>query len=323
LYQQSKQPHNNTDVNTDIPKGASFSPTGSVMSRLHHDDVSFNEAIDSYSPSRYQLPKEERYGEIDILFGEHAWWKPAMIAAGFDRVVGVADWDEEMGEIFKSAIPFSLQSFATGFFNLLDVALIGHLIGTSDANAFVVVSLLTWITSTLNYGFCEALGKTIPVALGNEDNRSVGVYLNTSMTLYTVGIFPIAIIWCFYTKEILLWLGFDDSTAQLAQDFAYLQVMLEWVTGLDYCFHLFLDVTGHERYSTYTMFIHNIGQTLGVIVPVLAGQNDLIWVGVCRVVFSCCLLFGSGCVILYLGWMEPFAQGFLTVPLSVSCSCIV
>jgi Na+-driven multidrug efflux pump len=191
-------------------------------------------------------------------------------------------------------------------------------VGTTEANAFVVVNLLTWITSTLNYGFCETLGKTIPIALGEENNKLAGIYLNTSMTLYTIGIIPIAIIWSLLSRETLLWLGFDDTTAQMAQDFAYLQVMLEWVTGIDYCFHLFLDVTGHEKYSTVTMFIYNIGQTLGVVVPVLAGKKGLIWVGVCRVAFSILLVFGNGVIILFLGWIEPFSQGFLTVPLSVS-----
>lgn len=286
------------------------------MSRLQHDDVSFNEAIDTYGQSNYQLPKEETSGEIDIIFGKNAWWRFKMILGGFDRTVGIAEWDEELVALFKLALPFSLQSFATGFFNILDVALIGHFVGATEANAFVIVTSLTWITNTFNFGFCEVLGKTIPSA--DDNHKLAGIYLNTSMAMYTIGIIPIAIIWFSSTRAIFLWFGFDDTTAEVAQDFAYLQVMLEWVTGMDYCFHLFLDVTGHEKYSTITMFISNIGQTLGVVVPVLAGQKGLVWVGVYRVAFSGLLVFGNGVIILFLGWIEPFAKGFLTMPLNVS-----
>ena len=246
------------------------------MSHLHHDDVSFNEAVDSYSPTQYRLPTEQESGEVDILCGEHAWWKPDMLAGVLDRIVGIAEFDNELSEIVKSALPFSMQSFAGGVFNLVDIGLVSHLFGGSEVSVFVVVPLLTWIANAANYGFCEALGKTIPVAMGKTHDELSGKYLYTSLSLYTVGMLPTAIIWSLATKPMFLWLGFDNETADLAQTYAYMQVLLEWITGIEYCSQLFLDIIGHEKYSTFTIFGQNLGQTLGVVLPVFVGPSTAV-----------------------------------------------
>ena len=311
---------------------------GSAMSQLHYDDVSFTEAIDSYdnNATQYMLPNMKEPGEIDICFGEHVWYKPSMIIGALDRIIGIAEYDDEFSAVVHLAVPFSIQSFVTGMFNIIDVALVCHLYGGMEANVFVVVPMLTWITNTVNYGFCEALGKTIPEVMlldtaeetkgrskskYNADRLS-GKYLNTSLSLYTFGMIPTVLIWSLGTKSIFLWFGFDEETAILAQDYAFLQICSEWITGVEYCIHLFLDLIGHEKYSTYTLFAQSVGQTLSVIIPklLLLGhtRDDLLLVGFFRVMILGILMFLDTCIVLYYGWIESFASGFLAIPFQVS-----
>lgn len=359
-----KQTKRNGSKGTDQQSQAGYGGTdcgismaGSAMSRLHYDDVSFTEAIDSYNATQYIAPKMERSGgggDVDILFGNKAWWKPSMIMGALDRIIDIADYDDEFTKIVDLACPYSLQNFVTGIFNVIDIALVSHLYGGSEVNVFVVVPMLTWITNTMNYGFCEALGKTIPeaTAMMIDDNSSKdndndnkkknyrgktqqqkqyhldklsGKYLNTSLSLYTFGMIPTVIIWSLCTKPIFLWFGFDESTATIAQEYAFIQICSEWISGLEYCIHLFLDLIGHEKYGVYTMFMQNFGQTISIILPKLlfveGGQQYkdlLLYVGYFRVMTLGILMFVDTCIILYHGWIESFASGFFAIPFQVS-----
>jgi hypothetical protein len=307
------------EVHLDRNQSYPQSHQGSVMSKLHHDDVSFNEAMDSYDgPGRYQLPREEDSGEVDILCGEHAWWKPSMIAAGFDRVVGIAEWDEETTTIFTAALPLSLQSALAGVFGIVDVALVGFLVGAREANAFIIISLFSSLTNMFNYGFYEALGSLVPFAIAEEDHELAGKCINASLSLYAVGSAPIIVFWTFFAKNVVLWLGFDEATAELAQGFAIYQALLEWISGMDYCFHFFLGVTEHERYSAFSMVTWNLMQTIGIALPILIGQTDLTMIGMCRLVFSAALLLANFTIISCLGWLKPYSGGLLSLPVRPS-----
>lgn len=291
----------------------------SIMSRLHHDDVSFTEAVDNYrAPSFYRLPTdEEGSGDVNALFGKHAWWRPKTIMAAFDGLVGISDFDDEMMVLVKSSLPSSFQGFWTGAFNLLDVSLVGLLLGTEEASVFVIVSLLTWLPTTFNYGFCEALAKLVPAALEQDESKVAGMYLNTCMSLYTLGMIVVGLIWSLLTQQTFLWLGFDNETACLAQQYAYIQVALEWVTGIGYCIHLFLDVTGHERYSTFANMAFGIGQTSGILLASFFGQDNLVYVGLCRFMFAAFHVLASSLIVVNLGWVDGYCNGILSIPLKV------
>lgn len=51
---------------------------------------------------------------IDLCCGDNAWWKPFMIAAAFERLLDVMEWDREMKRILNLSIPFSVSAVAAG-----------------------------------------------------------------------------------------------------------------------------------------------------------------------------------------------------------------
>lgn len=200
--------------------------SNSAMSRLHQDDVSFTEAIDKYGPakSHQRDPGPQNMAEVDLVCGERAWWRPAMLRDGFDRLVSISECDDEMMALVRSAVPFSGQAFVTGFLNLLDVALVGQWLGTREASIFVIVSLLTWLPTTFVYGFAEALAKLVPAALEVDRNAKAGNYLSTSFVWFTLFMVPIGVLWSFQMSNALVWFGFDKETADQAQSYAQVHV---------------------------------------------------------------------------------------------------
>jgi Na+-driven multidrug efflux pump len=71
------------------------------------------------------------------------------------RVIEITDWDSETKRLVSLAIPFSIQGCVEGVFQTLNVAAIGNFVGTKEANAYVVVTILLEFTNTFNYGFSE------------------------------------------------------------------------------------------------------------------------------------------------------------------------
>lgn len=84
----------------------SSSSLPTVLSRLHHDDISFTEAIDKYTTPTVRLPNnmdhpQDELGEIDIICGDRVWWKPKMMECAWDNLVYISDfwrrrWDDSL-----------------------------------------------------------------------------------------------------------------------------------------------------------------------------------------------------------------------------------
>jgi Na+-driven multidrug efflux pump len=292
------------------------------LSRLHHDDVSFTEALDQYTIPKVPIPKmdhpQDELGEIDVFWGDRAWWKPKMISSAWDKLVQISDLDDEMIALLRIALPASAQGFLHGLFNLLDVSLIGYLIGTQPASVFVLVSLLTWLPTTLMYGFLEALGKVIPFTIDQCNPKLAGVFLFMAMFTFSLAMALIGLFWTFTMKMMFLRIGFDDNTALLAEQFVSVQIALEWITGIGYGLHLLLDITGHERYSTYSNLIFGLGQTTAVIIQTLFGQKkSLFSVGLGRVVFASLHLLGTILLAGWWGWLDHYNICIATISLLV------
>jgi hypothetical protein len=109
----------------------------SVLSKLDQDAVSVKDAVDAL----------EGYPSKDDVAKQH-WW---------ERFIEIAEWDFEMKRIASLAVPFSIQGAAQGVFQILNVAILGKLLGVREANAYVVVTILLEFTATLNYGFSEGM----------------------------------------------------------------------------------------------------------------------------------------------------------------------
>ena len=84
-----------------------------------------------------------------------AYFDLSELATAFNRLVEVANWDDEMKTLWKLSRPFATQAFVEGFFDLLSVGIIGHVFGAREANAYVVVMILNKLTNFVNYGFYE------------------------------------------------------------------------------------------------------------------------------------------------------------------------
>jgi hypothetical protein len=283
---------------------------GSLLGTMDHDQVSANDAIDEESPSQSNIantssPHHQLSKPIIPLFGKK------FVLEGLDKLIDIADWDKEMKRVWWLAKPFTIQAFLESLFAIVIVALVGHFLGVREANAYVVVTILSEFTNTINYGFHEALGTLGPQAEGAGNDQLVGQYMQLAMVFYALGAIPVIILWSLVTEEAVLWFGFDQETARIGQGYAYSYTVIELIRGVGYCLHSFLDFSDHEYYSTVVQVSDIVGQLVVVIVLPVSGCKDLVLIGIAQVAVTLFMTVGNFVYVTYRGWLDDVWEGLV------------
>jgi hypothetical protein len=115
--------------------------TPSILSKLDVDEISVQDAIDAKDS-----------GVRPTVHVEDRAQNPSF---GWVQFLEIADWDKEMRKYVALAVPICLQAVSVELFAIINVAIVGHIIGVREANAFVVVGILLELTTTLTRGFGE------------------------------------------------------------------------------------------------------------------------------------------------------------------------
>ena len=295
----------------------------SVLSQLDQDAVSIRDAIDA---------QDGTYAVEHRPYEEYP-------SSNWDRLLEVVEWDFEMARMSALTIPYSIQGIAEGIFQIITVAIIGNFIGVREANAYVVVTILLEFTAAFTYGFGEgkpkfcnelfflrsiltskqAVGTLGPQAEGAGNSVLVGRYLQLAIIFYIIGSIPGIAIWSFLTESAVIWFGFDQETASMAQNYAYPFLATVVFEGIDSCMHEFLDITGHEKYSTFVEILHFAFQAAAVIVMAAVGYKDLVLIGIVQCFIAFLVAVANFALVLYMGWLDNYWEGLvLTFSLRVS-----
>jgi hypothetical protein len=147
--------------------------------------------------------------------------------------------------------------------------------------------------------------------------KLAGLFLSMAMVFFTFTMASIGLFWTFTMKMTLLRFGFDDNAALLAEQYVYVQITLDWISGIGYCLHLLLDVTGHERYSTCSNIIFGLGQTTAVVFQTVLGTKSLLYVGLCRALFAALHVLGTTFLVGWWGWLDHYNMCIAAIPFPV------
>lgn len=110
----------------------------SVLSALTSDAVGIDDALDArdgVAPSARFLEEENKSDKIR------------------ERILKIVDYDVETHRLVKLFLPYAVQGVIGGVFAMVDVAIIGYMLGVQAANIWVVIGILMEFTEVLTYGF--------------------------------------------------------------------------------------------------------------------------------------------------------------------------
>jgi multidrug resistance protein, MATE family len=286
----------------------------SVLSKMDTDEVSVKSFTmdaehEDFIPKQFQCAEDD---EDDITCcGANAWWQPKWVITYFDRVVALSEWDLEMIKIMKLTLPFAAQALFSSILSILTVSVIAKFMGTRDVTIYVVVDMIVQFTGEFVGGFNYALTTLCSQAAGANQNKLCGQYVQMAILLYVLFSLPFMFLWWSHTDTVVLWLGFDEESAIIAQEFARVYVFSILVQGVSNTVHALLDVIELENYST----VVGISQEIVTFVTILQvalffepGLSDiaLIHLGIGL------LFLGLNIVFIGIkGWFKPYLSGIL------------
>jgi O-antigen/teichoic acid export membrane protein len=278
----------------------------SIMGKLDQDEVSFRDAVDA-SDSVY----EDTFNLINDDNQSGHWWKLSRLATTFDTILVIAELDFEMKRIFKLGFPFVLQAMAEGISEAARVAFIGRFVGTNAVAAYVVVDLVVGLTTQCLAGFQDALTTLCSHSIGAGNKKLTGQYIQMSTIVYSLCYVPVIYFWINYIDDALRWLGFDEATTKIGEDFAVLFLFYELVRGISGSIHAVLDVIGLEIYSTLFVVVQEIVAAIVTLVLALQPEPTLQTIGYAYISVASGALIVNVSVILMNGWFGPDMEGII------------
>jgi hypothetical protein len=139
------------------------------------------------------------------------------------RIITCHNCDSLTMGMMGLALPYLTQASITAASEVIQVAIVGHQLGSSTLSIYIVIDLFIKLT-TDTVGSIIMSGNTMIAQIAESDHgRSpykIGTYLQLSIVFYVIGFLPLLVFWSFFTKDILLYLGNDLSYAELGQQFA-------------------------------------------------------------------------------------------------------
>ena len=316
LRQQQQQRHewnsHNSNTLAREPEGSSVvdetrsEVTPSILSKLDPDAISVHDAVDAregIAPSLLHHDRLEAAGEDRRTNGygcRHPW---------LERLLEVVDLDTEMHKYIALATHYSVQGILGELLGLVEIALIGHLMGPKQANAYIVVGILCGFTGTITTGFYECTGLLLPQAYGARNYLMIGRYMQLGTVFYTVAAIPGAIFWCFYMKRGILWYGFDEETAVMGQKYLLVTLPTFFTYGFDAILWEVLNTLGHESYATWFTVFSGIFHTGIVVAMLFCGVKDLFILGIFEMLSEVFFFVLNLGIMIYMGWLDKYWDG--------------
>jgi len=258
----------------------SGSPERSVMSRSvlskADDTISPNDAVDASDPGRLPAACEMEEEDLQVCCGKNALWRPKIIRRAFGKLSEIADFDHESKRIIKLSIPFTVSEILDGVFEVVEMALVGRIIGTDALAAYVVVELLIGTSGEFIDGIVDAQLTVAMHAIGAGNNYLAGQYTQISATLYFIANIPFIIMWYIITKPVVLWLGMSQNVADIGQGYANVALIVGLIDGLFGCYEGLLEITNHEVYCMVVGIIGSILEVLAVAGAMLGRKISLV-----------------------------------------------
>ncbi|MGK3739617.1 MAG: Na+-driven multidrug efflux pump [Bacillariaceae sp.] len=259
--------------------------------------------------------------EIALDLSRKRPWVCYFCSSGFFRkIFKLLSFDDEMKEILKLAAPYTSITVVSSIFSLLEVGVIGRLLGTNDLSAYFAVQYIIELATIFLYGIMQALHVTCCQAIGAENWKLAGQYVQLSVWIHQIYFIPLMILFWNRFDEIVLRLGFDEEIAESAQLYANYAMLYQAISVYHYAILQLLDVTDRENYSAIINSLQSALSFVGVLIFVNIHDGAQLWMlGLVRILIMVGFFLMNTIIVIWKGWLEGFWSGLVgSNPMSMS-----
>ena len=260
---------------------------------------------------RKTLGKKKKKSATDALLEYET--QPSMC----ECTKSLAAYDRETKKLLKLAIPYSISSLLSSIFDLLTLAAIGQLLGTQNLSAYILVYYAFTVGSMFIEGLLASITPVCSQAIGAEHYVLAGQYVQISVFLSVLLHVPQIVLWWFYLDNVMLWMEFDEDTAEIANMYAKVYSFISLVAIFRSALFNLLDVSGKERFSAMGEVLHGLSSFVCTAILAMRLPNDnkltLALIGAGCLALNFIILTIQWLYIWYKAWLKAFIPGIFSV----------
>ncbi|KAL7563676.1 hypothetical protein ACA910_004079 [Epithemia clementina (nom. ined.)] len=212
--------------------------------------------------------------------------------------------DGDMKGILKLALPFTIHTFVMHVFSLMELAVVGRLVGTADLSALFVVDLVFSLSTMFIAGAVASLFTLCSHAVGGKRYYLAGQYVQIAVIFYQVLFIPFIVIWWFLLDDVVLLFGFDQQVAEIAVSYAqilYITYLFKvYGEGLNYI----LEVTGYEVHTAVFAIVKQGAIFAAIFFMAKYGEPSLREIALIRLGMEILFMVAFVALILRGRWLE-------------------
>ena len=227
-----------------------------------------------------------------------------------DRLLEIVKPDKEFKRILSLALPITLSEITESICETFTVIIISYYEGIDALTAYLLVDMLLGITATLVSGINESLDTLCSHAIGNDNPRLVGQYIQIALVIYVVCGGILMGVWIFIMEDVIGFLDLSDGVVRLCQEFTKIMIFVYLQDGISETLRSILYVTDHEKFQAFIDVTGNFTSVCAVWIFYANSESfDLFWVGVTQLVIGFLFMIIALSVAMYKGWLSLFYEG--------------
>jgi len=216
-------------------------------------------------------------------------------------------WDDEMEKIIGLVLPYTAHTIVVDVFRLLEVGIVGRSLGTSDLSAYFATEFAISFATMFFYGILPSLKVLVSQAHGAKNVKLAGTYVQIGIWTHHLFSLPLVLFLWNNFDDIVLRLGFEEETAESAEQYARFVLIYEAIGIYDGALHCVLDVSGHEKYSAISNGVRAFVSFLTVFTLSKINKSAELWmVGAIHVAVKVLFIFINVCVICHKQWLANY-----------------
>eukprot|EP00521_Asterionellopsis_glacialis_P013049 CAMPEP_0195293792 /NCGR_PEP_ID=MMETSP0707-20130614/13354_1 /TAXON_ID=33640 /ORGANISM="Asterionellopsis glacialis, Strain CCMP134" /LENGTH=987 /DNA_ID=CAMNT_0040354587 /DNA_START=164 /DNA_END=3127 /DNA_ORIENTATION=+ len=255
---------------------------------------------------------ETKKAEMTICGGERALCSSRTASRAFRGLKTIAKFDRESKKIMKLGTPFVIASVFESFYEAVAVILVSKYLGVKALQAYVITNLLIGLSDVLIGGISDALGTVCPHAIGAENYKLAGQYVQIASVVYLIGSIPVMGMWWFIMDDCMRLFGFSEDVVEIGVQYTRVVIFDYILDGIFGNFTGFLDCIGYEKEGTaFDIITGGIDAfILFLLLKYVPGMN-LFWVAYFHFFSAAISVVVIITTAFYMGWLDPFWEGLV------------
>ena len=225
------------------------------------------------------------------------------------RAANLFKFDKETMRIIRLAVPITATGLIDTISDIIVLGIISLQLGTDALSAYAVQETLLEITTEFSGGAVDAVTIVASQAFGAGNDYLVGQFVQLCSFAYVIFQIPFIILWSFGTHDIMLWIGFDEHIAQMAQSYARYSVWRDTIIGVSEVIYNFYEVIDHELAVAIIAIIEALVELGASAVALLLFDGHIDSIGIVGVLNGTTFFIFSLLFSHYKGWFKPFSEG--------------